>query len=91
MLHITMVVLYEHNQPLSLPLTGQDPLKITKYKIQCRAFIGPPAKPHLIALLIMVFEYSLSRGTKVEKMLTLAPERYTAGICMVAKVILWCI
>ena len=34
---------------------------------------------------------SLSRGTKVEKMLTLAPERYTAGFCMVAKVILWCI
>ena len=32
-----------------------------------------------------------SRGTKVEKMLTLAPERYTAGLCMVAKVILWCI
>ena len=32
-----------------------------------------------------------SRGTKVEKMLTLAPERYTAGFCMVAKVILWCI
>ena len=24
-------------------------------------------------------------------MLTLAPERYTAGFCMVAKVILWCI
>ena len=32
-----------------------------------------------------------SRGTKVEKMLTLAPERYTAGFCMVAKVILLCI
>ena len=32
-----------------------------------------------------------SRGTKVEKMLTLAPERYTAGFCIVAKVILWCI
>ena len=32
-----------------------------------------------------------SRGTKVEKMLTLAPERYTAGFCMVAKAILWCI
>ena len=32
-----------------------------------------------------------SRGTKVEKMLTLAPERYTAGFYMVAKVILWCI
>ena len=30
-----------------------------------------------------------SRGTKVEKMLTLAPERYTAGFWMVAKVILW--
>ena len=29
-----------------------------------------------------------SRGTKVEKMLTLAPERYTAGFRMVAKVIL---
>ena len=34
---------------------------------------------------------NISRGTKVEKMLTLAPERYTAGFCMVAKVILWCI
>ena len=33
----------------------------------------------------------ISRGTKVEKMLTLAPERYTAGFCMVAKVIQWCI
>ena len=32
-----------------------------------------------------------SRGTKEEKMLTLAPERYTAGFCMVAKVILSCI
>ena len=32
-----------------------------------------------------------SRGTKVEKMETLAPERYTAGFGMVAKVILWCI
>ena len=32
-----------------------------------------------------------SRGTKVEKMKTLAPERYTAGFCMVAKVIPWCI
>ena len=32
-----------------------------------------------------------SRGTKVEKMLTLAPKRYTAGFRMVAKVILWCI
>ena len=40
------------------------------------------------------WQYSIvffSRGTKVEKMLTLAPERYTAGFCMVAKVILWCI
>ena len=34
---------------------------------------------------------SNSRGTKVEKMLTIAPERYTAGFCMVAMVILWCI
>ena len=34
---------------------------------------------------------TVSRGTKVEKMLTLAPERYTAGICMAAKVIQWCI
>ena len=33
----------------------------------------------------------ISRGTKVEKMLTLAPERYTAGFRMVAKVILRCI
>ena len=29
-----------------------------------------------------------SRGTKAEKMLTLAPERYTAKFCMVEKVIL---
>ena len=35
--------------------------------------------------------HTISRGTKVEKMLTIAPERYTAGFCMVAKVILWCI
>ena len=32
-----------------------------------------------------------SRGTKVEKMLTLATERYTVGFCMIAKVNLWCI
>ena len=32
-----------------------------------------------------------SWGTKVEKMLTLAPERYTAGFHMVARLILWCI
>ena len=32
-----------------------------------------------------------SRGTKVIKMLTLVPERFTAGFRMVAKVILWCI
>ena len=32
-----------------------------------------------------------SRGTKVGKLLTLAPERYTAEFCMVAKLILWCI
>ena len=29
----------------------------------------------------------ISRGTKVGDMLTLAPERYTAGLCMVTKVI----
>ena len=38
---------------------------------------------------LIIIHYS--RGTKVERTLTLAPERYTAGICMVAKVILWCI
>ena len=32
-----------------------------------------------------------SRGTKVEDMLTLAPEIYTAGLCMVTKVIPRCI
>ena len=32
-----------------------------------------------------------SRGTKVGKVETLAPERYTAEFGMVAKVILWCI
>ena len=31
--------------------------------------------------------YHKSRGTKVGDMLTLAPERYTAGLFMVAKVI----
>ena len=39
----------------------------------------------------IVHDMPSSRGTKVEKMLTLAPERYIAGFCMVAKVILWCI
>ena len=34
------------------------------------------------------FIFVSSGGTKVEKMLTLAPERYTAGFYMVAKVIL---
>ena len=33
----------------------------------------------------------LSRGTKVGDMRILAPERYTAGLCMVTKVIPWCI
>ena len=32
-----------------------------------------------------------SRGTKVGDMRTLAPESYTAGLCMVTKVIPWCI
>ena len=32
-----------------------------------------------------------SRGTKVEKMLTVAPKRYTAEFCMVKKVVLKCI
>ena len=36
-------------------------------------------------------KFQNSRGTKLEKMLTLATERYTVGFCMVAKVILWCI
>ena len=36
-------------------------------------------------------QHYVSRGTKVEKMLTLAPKRYTAGFCMVAKLIQWCI
>ena len=40
--------------------------------------------------IIVLSDYS-SRGTKVEKMLTLVLERYTAGFSMVAKVILWCI
>ena len=35
-----------------------------------------------------MFDLVVSRGTKVEKMLNIAPERYTAGFCMVAKVIL---
>ena len=30
-------------------------------------------------------------GSGELKMLTLAPERYTAGFCMVPKVIIWCI
>ena len=41
--------------------------------------------------LILLLAISYSRGTKVEKMLTLAPERYTVAFSMVAKVILWCI
>ena len=37
--------------------------------------------------LIPSVTYLYSRGTKVGDMLTLAPERYTAGSCMVTKVI----
>ena len=37
-----------------------------------------------------LFKYN-SQGTKVGKMKTLAPERYTAGFGMAAKVIIWCI
>ena len=57
----------------------------------------PAPKHSLVYSYTYTFEYHgtypvhSSRGTKVEKMLTLAPERYTAGFCMVAKVILWCI
>ena len=40
-------------------------------------------------LMLLAYFIDNSRGTKVEKILTLAPERYTAGFCMVAKVILW--
>ena len=39
-----------------------------------------------------VVEYMhVSRGTKVGDMRILAPEIYTAGLCMVTKVIPWCI
>ena len=48
-------------------------------------------KRKLILLTVWKLYSVNSRGTKVEKMLTLAPERYTAEFCMVAKVILWCI
>ena len=43
------------------------------------------------ACLYDVFREDHSRGTKVGDMLTLAPERYTAGLCMVTKVTPWCI
>ena len=46
---------------------------------------------NLVDMRIYLTPKSDSRGTKVEKLLTHAPERYTAGFCMVAKVILWCI
>ena len=49
----------------------------------------PPQMKILNMVIPILMHYS--RGTKVEKMLTLAPERFTAGFCMVAKVILSCI
>ena len=49
------------------------------------------APPCIGPKLSVILHLPTSRGTKVEKLLTLAPERYTAGFCMVAKVILWCI
>ena len=45
-------------------------------------------KRELVCLLLFACN---SRGTKVGDMQTLAPERYTAGLCMVTKVIPWCI
>ena len=45
----------------------------------------------LLYLLFISWFICSSRGTKVQKMLTLAPKRYTVGFRMVAKVILWCI
>ena len=42
-------------------------------------------------VLKLFLHFLFSQGTKVGKMLTLAPESYIAGFCMVAKVILWCI
>ena len=54
-------------------------LMILKFRTKLCCVLG--YQPHI----------AYSRGTKVEKMETLAPERYTAGFGMVAKVILWCI
>ena len=38
----------------------------------------------------LIYQNVYNRGTMVGKMLTLAPERYTAGYGVVAKVILLC-
>ena len=58
--------------------------------INCIKYILYRDRPFVYNSVTVYFTY-ISRGIKVEKMLTLAPERYTAGFCMVAKVILWCI
>ena len=66
-------------------------------KERSRVIFGPELNPIIRNIITRAaFEHLwiciiISRGTMVEKILTLAPERYTAGFCMVAKVILWCI
>ena len=56
----------------------------------CRMYVRPSVDESFFYSLTFI-HFWYSRGTKVEKMLTLAPKRYTAEFCMVAKVTLWCI
>ena len=65
------------------PLSRRQPKEVVK--------VGPPLTKLPYSAHVYFVCANISRGTKVEKMLTLAPERYTAEFCMVAKVILWCI
>ena len=53
-----------------------------------RTLIVPATLPiRVFAGIVIRLAEAVSRGTKVGDMLTLAPERYTVGLCMVTKVI----
>ena len=88
--HSSICITSIHNEFIKLFRT-----KAYFYYRDCACLISSPEPKAKIELsccdhwISVVCHYS--QGTKVEKMLTLAPERYTAEFCMVAKIILWCI
>ena len=62
-----------------------------KFNKTAKGILDSIYQRHFVQIYFEINSSIYSRGTKVEKMLTLAPEMYTAEFCIVAKVILWCI